>query len=275
MHYPIATIWSCQGAKLPNTAAFSFLPCWKPCSYFQNPASTLRVSVAQLDAPAASPTLAPSSAPRTETMTAAPANALSSHQEVGSFCSTLNLSVLITYLVKHFYPPACKCPKVHFIFPLCWYKVTADLQLYIWVFHFMSLNLINSDFFPCTLHHFPTSGWWFEACGPSNLNGIYYPSSSTVVRYNGIKWYYWKGPNLMSTMTTMMVRPENFWCPGSTKMWNYKMNVLHEKYNEHVQFFMRLFVVTAFGSFTSESETCRLSWLIPEYIFKNLHGLYF
>lgn len=54
------------------------------------------------------------------------------------------------------------------------------------------------------------AGWWFEACGPSNLNGIYYPASSNVVRYNGIKWYYWKGPNTMATMTTMMVRPANF-----------------------------------------------------------------
>lgn len=112
-------------------------------------------------------------------------------------------------LVKHFYPPPCKCPEVHFIFPLRQYKVTADLQLYIWVLHFMSTNSINSDFFLELSDTFP-AGWWFEACGPSNLNGIYYPASSSVVRYNGIKWYYWKGPNLMATMTTMMVRPTHF-----------------------------------------------------------------
>ncbi|XP_069556443.1 angiopoietin-2b [Brachyistius frenatus] len=68
----------------------------------------------------------------------------------------------------------------------------------------------DNDRCTCKCAQLGTGGWWFEACGPSNLNGIYYPASSTVVRYNGIKWYYWKGPNLMATMTTMMVRPANF-----------------------------------------------------------------
>lgn len=114
----------------------------------------LRASVAQLDGPAASPTTEPSSAPRTETMTAAPASAPSSHLEVCSFPLILilvylspNLSLLITHLVKHFYPASCKCPEVHFIFLLCQYKVTADSQLCIWVLHFMSSNSIKSDFF--------------------------------------------------------------------------------------------------------------------------------
>ncbi|XP_068615170.1 angiopoietin-2-like [Brachionichthys hirsutus] len=68
----------------------------------------------------------------------------------------------------------------------------------------------DNDLCTCNCAQLASGGWWFEACGPSNLNGIYYPSSSSVVRYNGIKWYYWKGPNLMATMTTMMVRPANF-----------------------------------------------------------------
>uniref|UniRef100_A0A1A8N0D5 Angiopoietin 2b n=1 Tax=Nothobranchius pienaari TaxID=704102 RepID=A0A1A8N0D5_9TELE len=68
----------------------------------------------------------------------------------------------------------------------------------------------DNDRCTCKCAQLASGGWWFEACGPSNLNGIYYPSSSNVVRYNGIKWYYWKGPNLMATMTTMMVRPANF-----------------------------------------------------------------
>uniref|UniRef100_A0A8C2WJJ9 Angiopoietin 2b n=1 Tax=Cyclopterus lumpus TaxID=8103 RepID=A0A8C2WJJ9_CYCLU len=68
----------------------------------------------------------------------------------------------------------------------------------------------DNDRCTCKCAQLASGGWWFEACGPSNLNGIYYPSSSSVVRYNGIKWYYWKGPNLMATMTTMMVRPANF-----------------------------------------------------------------
>ncbi|TMS18107.1 Angiopoietin-2 [Larimichthys crocea] len=68
----------------------------------------------------------------------------------------------------------------------------------------------DNDRCTCKCAQLASGGWWFEACGPSNLNGIYYPASSSVVRYNGIKWYYWKGPNLMATMTTMMVRPTHF-----------------------------------------------------------------
>uniref|UniRef100_A0A672FKS9 Angiopoietin 2b n=1 Tax=Salarias fasciatus TaxID=181472 RepID=A0A672FKS9_SALFA len=68
----------------------------------------------------------------------------------------------------------------------------------------------DNDRCTCKCAQLASGGWWFDACGPSNLNGIYYPASSSVVRYNGIKWYYWKGPNLMATMTTMMVRPVNF-----------------------------------------------------------------
>ncbi|XP_071775893.1 angiopoietin-2b [Centroberyx gerrardi] len=67
----------------------------------------------------------------------------------------------------------------------------------------------DNDRCTCKCAQIASGGWWFEACGPSNLNGMYYPASSSVVRYNGIKWYYWKGPNLMATMTTMMVRPAN------------------------------------------------------------------
>ncbi|XP_024921168.1 angiopoietin-2b [Cynoglossus semilaevis] len=65
----------------------------------------------------------------------------------------------------------------------------------------------DNDHCTCKCAQLASGGWWFEACGPSNLNGIYYPASSSVIRYNGIKWYYWKGPNVMATMTTMMVRP--------------------------------------------------------------------
>ncbi|KAM7383992.1 hypothetical protein PAMA_011373 [Pampus argenteus] len=67
----------------------------------------------------------------------------------------------------------------------------------------------DNDRCTCKCAQLASGGWWFEACGPSNLNGIYYPSSSNVIHYNGIKWYYWKGTNLMATMTTMMVRPAN------------------------------------------------------------------
>ncbi|KAL7829503.1 hypothetical protein AOLI_G00303880 [Acnodon oligacanthus] len=68
----------------------------------------------------------------------------------------------------------------------------------------------DNDRCSCKCAQMASGGWWFEACGPSNLNGIYYAGISTVRRYNGIKWYYWKGPSLMATMTTMMVRPADF-----------------------------------------------------------------
>ncbi|XP_071230537.1 angiopoietin-2-like [Salvelinus alpinus] len=68
----------------------------------------------------------------------------------------------------------------------------------------------DNDRCSCKCAQMSSGGWWFEACGPSNLNGIYYAGVSNVVRYNGIKWYYWKGAGLMATMTTMMVRPAGF-----------------------------------------------------------------
>lgn len=86
-----------------------------------NPAFMPSTLVGQQDGQAASPTPAPSSAPRTETMTAAPASAPSSQLEVHNIPlasaphSHLNPSLLTTNLVKHCYPPPCKCPEVHFI----------------------------------------------------------------------------------------------------------------------------------------------------------------
>ncbi|XP_051526890.1 angiopoietin-2-like [Myxocyprinus asiaticus] len=68
----------------------------------------------------------------------------------------------------------------------------------------------DNDQCSCKCAQMATGGWWFEACGPSNLNGIYYSGNSNVVHYNSIKWYYWKGPSWMASMTTMMVRPVDF-----------------------------------------------------------------
>ncbi|XP_029023064.1 angiopoietin-2b [Betta splendens] len=68
----------------------------------------------------------------------------------------------------------------------------------------------DNDRCTCKCAQLASGGWWFGACSPSNLNGIYYPASSSVIPYNAIKWYYWKGPNLVATLTTMMVRPANF-----------------------------------------------------------------
>ncbi|XP_023687845.2 angiopoietin-2b isoform X1 [Paramormyrops kingsleyae] len=68
----------------------------------------------------------------------------------------------------------------------------------------------DNDRCSCKCAQMASGGWWFDACGPSNLNGIYYGGRSNVLRFNGIKWYYWKGLNLMARATTMMVRPAKF-----------------------------------------------------------------
>uniref|UniRef100_A0A8C8RAA5 Fibrinogen C-terminal domain-containing protein n=1 Tax=Pelusios castaneus TaxID=367368 RepID=A0A8C8RAA5_9SAUR len=68
----------------------------------------------------------------------------------------------------------------------------------------------DNDRCGCKCAQMATGGWWFDACGPSNLNGIYYPASSTTGRYNGMKWHYWKGPSHRLKTTTMMIRPADF-----------------------------------------------------------------
>lgn len=55
------------------------------------------------------------------------------------------------------------------------------------------------------------TGWWFDACGPSNLNGVYHQHGQHTNRFNGIKWYYWKGSGYSLKATTMMIRPVDFW----------------------------------------------------------------
>ncbi|KAM3928378.1 angiopoietin-1 [Leptodactylus fuscus] len=55
-----------------------------------------------------------------------------------------------------------------------------------------------------------TGGWWFDACGPSNLNGMYYTAGQNHGKLNGIKWHYFKGPSYSLRSTTMMIRPLDF-----------------------------------------------------------------
>ncbi|XP_026882831.2 angiopoietin-1 [Electrophorus electricus] len=55
-----------------------------------------------------------------------------------------------------------------------------------------------------------TGGWWFDACGPSNLNGMYYTQGQHVGKFNGIKWHYFKGPSYSLRATSMMIRPLDF-----------------------------------------------------------------
>lgn len=54
------------------------------------------------------------------------------------------------------------------------------------------------------------SGWWFDACGFSNLNGIYYTVGHNIRKLNGIKWHHFRGPSYSLRSTSMMVRPYDF-----------------------------------------------------------------
>ncbi|XP_023684829.2 angiopoietin-2a [Paramormyrops kingsleyae] len=68
----------------------------------------------------------------------------------------------------------------------------------------------DNDKCVCKCSQLTTGGWWFDACGPSNLNGIYYQLGQNTNRFNGIKWYYWKGSGYSLKATSMMIRPVDF-----------------------------------------------------------------
>uniref|UniRef100_A0A5F8GNZ7 Angiopoietin 4 n=1 Tax=Monodelphis domestica TaxID=13616 RepID=A0A5F8GNZ7_MONDO len=62
----------------------------------------------------------------------------------------------------------------------------------------------------CKCAQMLSGGWWFDACGLSNLNGIYYPARHNVRKLNGIRWHYFQGPSYSLRATRMMVRPTDF-----------------------------------------------------------------
>ncbi|XP_030627063.1 angiopoietin-2a [Chanos chanos] len=68
----------------------------------------------------------------------------------------------------------------------------------------------DNDKCVCKCSQLTSGGWWFDACGPSNLNGVYYQLGQNTNRFNGIKWYYWKGSGYSLKATTMMMRPADF-----------------------------------------------------------------
>ncbi|XP_007900879.1 angiopoietin-1 [Callorhinchus milii] len=62
----------------------------------------------------------------------------------------------------------------------------------------------------CKCAQMLTGGWWFDACGPSNLNGMYYSAGQNLGKLNGIKWHYFKGPSYSLRAVAMMIRPSVF-----------------------------------------------------------------
>ncbi|XP_043535231.1 angiopoietin-2-like isoform X2 [Chiloscyllium plagiosum] len=76
--------------------------------------------------------------------------------------------------------------------------------------NYFSTKDSDNDKCLCKCAQMASGGWWFDACGPSNLNGLYYSAGQNTNRFNGIKWYYWKGSGYSLKATTMMIRPADF-----------------------------------------------------------------
>ncbi|KFW77721.1 Angiopoietin-4, partial [Manacus vitellinus] len=62
----------------------------------------------------------------------------------------------------------------------------------------------------CKCAQMLSGGWWFDACGLSNLNGIYYPAQNNIRKLNGIRWHHFQGPSYSLKGTRMMIRPTSF-----------------------------------------------------------------
>ncbi|XP_067281731.1 LOW QUALITY PROTEIN: angiopoietin-1 [Pseudorasbora parva] len=69
---------------------------------------------------------------------------------------------------------------------------------------------MDNDNCTCKCALMLSGGWWYDACGPSNLNGVYYRQGQHVGKFNGIKWHYFKGPSYSLQSTVMMIRPADF-----------------------------------------------------------------
>ncbi|XP_006893610.1 PREDICTED: fibrinogen-like protein 1 [Elephantulus edwardii] len=54
------------------------------------------------------------------------------------------------------------------------------------------------------------SGWWFNRCHASNLNGLYYQGSYTANTDNGVVWYTWHGWWYSLKSVVMKIRPTDF-----------------------------------------------------------------
>ncbi|XP_069507036.1 angiopoietin-4 [Ambystoma mexicanum] len=61
----------------------------------------------------------------------------------------------------------------------------------------------------CKCAQMLSGGWWFDACGLSNLNGVYYSARHHLRKLNGIKWHYFRGPSYSLRGTRMMIRPRD------------------------------------------------------------------
>ncbi|XP_062944452.1 angiopoietin-4-like [Cynocephalus volans] len=51
-----------------------------------------------------------------------------------------------------------------------------------------------------------SGGWWFDACGLSNLNGVYFEVGDDTRNLKGIRWFSIRGPSYSLRATRMMIR---------------------------------------------------------------------
>nr|XP_020039067.1 angiopoietin-4 [Castor canadensis] len=72
--------------------------------------------------------------------------------------------------------------------------------------NFSTSDADNDNCF-CKCAQMMSGGWWFDACGLSNLNGIFYPVDQHIRKLNGIRWHYFSGPSYSLRATRMMMRP--------------------------------------------------------------------
>ncbi|KAM5245919.1 angiopoietin-4-like [Ctenodactylus gundi] len=66
---------------------------------------------------------------------------------------------------------------------------------------------LDNDNCNCNCAQLQSGGWWFDACGPSNLNGAYYSAQHHLRKLNGIRWQYFRGASYSLRGTRMMIRP--------------------------------------------------------------------
>ncbi|XP_065092001.1 angiopoietin-2-like [Ochlerotatus camptorhynchus] len=64
--------------------------------------------------------------------------------------------------------------------------------------------------FSCALTY--GSGWWFNSCAESNLNGIYYSDNPKSHMSTGILWEPWLGDYSLKS-SIMMIRTRDIWAP--------------------------------------------------------------
>ncbi|KAL1403003.1 hypothetical protein pipiens_000931, partial [Culex pipiens pipiens] len=62
--------------------------------------------------------------------------------------------------------------------------------------------------FACALTY--GSGWWFNSCAESNLNGVYYADDPKSHKSTGILWETWLGDYSLKE-STMMIRSREVW----------------------------------------------------------------